>query len=244
MGSTRFPGKVLYPVCGTPLIQRMYNRLLTSKLVNQFLVAIPSTVEDDQLALFLETKKIPFYRGSDWNVLERFYCAAKSLGAQYGDTIVRICADNPLHSGVVVDEVLTNFFEAKVDYFSNSNKEPDILEDGFDVEVCSFEALESAHKKADLLSQREHVMPYIKDSGLFKCEWKKVNPEYRYKLSFDTNDDLKTIENIINALNDRPDFSIHNVVEVIKNNPELISPNKNSLINSGYKISIENDRKI
>jgi spore coat polysaccharide biosynthesis protein SpsF (cytidylyltransferase family) len=244
MGSTRFPGKVLHPVSGIPLIKRMYDRLSVSEMLDFLIVAIPKNIEDNDLASFLNANQIPFFRGSDWNVLERFYETALSLGATSGDIIVRICADNPLHSGVVVDEVLTNFFEAKVDYFSNSNKEPDFLEDGFDVEVCSFEALESAHKKADLLSQREHVMPYIKDSGLFKCKWKKVNPEYRYKLSFDTNDDLKTIENIINALNDRPDFSIHDVVDVIKNNPELINPNKNSLINAGYKKSIENDKKV
>lgn len=244
MGSTRFPGKVLYPVCGIPLIERMFNRLFQSQKVTHFLVAIPDLADDDPLADFLSEKKIPFYRGSDWDVLSRFYHAVKTLNPDKHDVVVRICADNPLHSARVLDVVINDFLHRDVEYFSNSNKEPDFLEDGFDVEVFTYNALEVAFMEAKLLSQREHVTPYIKDCGKFRCDWKKVCPEYRYKLSLDTPEDLKSIENIIMALNDNPDFSIEDVVNIIKLNPELIQPNKDAMINSGYRKSLENDRMI
>lgn len=244
MGSTRFPGKVLHPVGGIPLVKRIITRLTKSKLVKHFLVAIPDLQEDNELADYLEQNNFPFFRGSDWDVLSRFYYAALSLNSSKDDILVRICADNPLHSAKVMDAVIQEFLNRKVDYFSNSNKEPDFLEDGFDVEVFTFYALETAFKEAKLLSQREHVTPYIKDCGKFKCEWKKMCADYCYKLSLDTHEDLKSIENIIAALNDTPDFSIEDVVHVIKTNPEIIKPNKEAIINSGYRKSLENDRTI
>lgn len=242
MGSTRFPGKVLHPVCGVPLIKRLYDRLSVSKKVTHFLTAIPDLPDDDSLADFLKENKISIYRGSDWDVLSRFYHAAKTLNPDVNDVIVRICADNPLLNGKVMDQVIDLFFENNVDYFSNSNKEPDFLEDGFDVEVFTFKALETAFQEAKLLSQREHVTPFIKDSGKFRCAWKKVCPDYHFKLSFDTIDDLKSIENIIHSLKDKPDFSIEDVVSVIKLNPSLIEPNKDAVINAGYYKSLENDK--
>lgn len=244
MGSSRFPGKVLHPVAGIPLIKRMFDRLSQSRIVSHFLVAIPDLQEDDVLARYLMQNNIPFFRGSDWDVLARFYHASVYLNADKDDIIVRICADNPLHSAKVMDAVIMEFLNRKVDYFSNSNKDPDFLEDGFDVEVFTFNALEIAFREAKLLSQREHVTPYIKDSGKFKCEWKKVCADYNFKLSLDTPQDLKSIENILDALKSKPEFSIEDVIEVIKQNPDLIAPNKNALINEGYRKSIENDRKI
>jgi spore coat polysaccharide biosynthesis protein SpsF (cytidylyltransferase family) len=242
MGSTRFPGKVLHPVCGVPLIKRLYDRLSASKRVTHLLIAIPVLPEDNPLADFLKLNKIPFYRGSDWDVLSRFYHAATDLHPYKNDVVVRICADNPLLDAKVMDWVIDRYFENNVDYFSNSNKEPNFLEDGFDVEVFSFNALEIAFHEAKLLSQREHVTPYIKDSGKFRCAWKKVCPDYHFKLSLDTINDLKSIENIISALKDTPNFSIDDVVNVIKKDPGLIEPNKDAVINSGYHKSLENDK--
>ncbi|MBX7050602.1 MAG: glycosyltransferase family protein [Flavobacteriales bacterium] len=244
MGSTRLPGKVLREVNGIPILQLLLQRLSASKLVDRFVVATTTNAEDDAIEAFCKKNNILCYRGSDWDVLERFYEAATSQGAGDEDHIVRICCDNPIHSYKVLDFVLKSYHQSGVDYFSNSNQEPDFLEDGFDVEVTSFKALKQAHQEAKLLSEREHVMPYIKNSGKFSLGWRKANPAYLFKLSVDTEKDLETVERIFSELKDRPDFSIDDVVDLLQRKPEILEINKESTINSGYQKSLREDRQV
>ena len=149
-----------------------------------------------------------------------------------------------MHHYSVVDFVIDEYLKSEKDYFSNSNNEPDFLEDGFDVEVFSFKALEAAWKEAKLLSEREHVTPYIKNSGKFSCAWKKYNKDYQYKLSVDSENDFKAVEMIFNSFDTLTDFGMDNVLSLLKLKPEILKLNKESIINSGYTKSIQNDKKI
>lgn len=244
MGSSRLPGKVLREVHGVPILQLLIERLSQSKTVTKFIVATTSNSEDDAIETFCKKQNISCYRGSDWDVLERFYGAATTFGSGTEDHIVRICCDNPIHSHHVLDFVVNSYHHAGVDYFSNSNQEPDFLEDGFDVEVTSFNALKQAHEEAKLLSEREHVMPYIKNSGKFSLGWRKANAAYLFKLSVDTEKDLETVQRIFHELEDKPDFSIDEVVDLLKRKPEILDINKESTINSGYQKSLREDREV
>ena len=244
MGSTRLPGKVLKPVFGKPILQQLTERLKPSKRIDAVIVATTSNPEDDAIEAFCNSKGIACFRGSDWDVLDRFVKAAQQAGATAGDAIIRICCDNPIHSWKVVDFVVDQFHRYKVDYFSNSNQEPNYLEDGFDVEVVSYNVLVKASEEAKLLSEREHVMPYVKNSRQFKLGWRKANDRYNFKLSVDTKNDLKLAEEIFRQLEGAPDFSIDEVVELLNRKPELLSINQDSEINSGYKKSIANDRTV
>jgi spore coat polysaccharide biosynthesis protein SpsF (cytidylyltransferase family) len=244
MGSSRLPGKVLMNVAGKPILEQLLIRLRPSKKISTLIVATTTNQEDDAIESFCRTRGILFSRGSDWDVLDRFAKAAQHSGAKTGDCIVRICCDNPLHSWKVVDFVITQFQRYKVDYFSNSNQEPHFLEDGFDVEVVSYDALMLASNEATLLSEREHVMPFVKNSKRFKLGWRKANEAYRFKLSVDTENDLRLAERIFEELNDNPNFSIDEVVDLLNRKPELLLINKESEINSGYKKSIQEDRTV
>lgn len=244
MGSTRLPGKVLRTVHGKPILQQVIERLSSSKSIHKIIVATSTNPEDQAIEDFCKSRNISCYRGSDWDVLSRFAEAASSHGASHGDAIIRICCDNPIHSWKVVDFVLDQFYKYKVDYFSNSNQEPNYLEDGFDVEVVTYDALMKASHEAKLLSEREHVMPYIKNSKQFKLGWRKADDAYSYKLSVDTENDLQLAEQIFRELDNTPDFSISDVVHLLKNKPELLAINHESEINSGYKKSIREDRLI
>lgn len=241
IGSTRLPGKVLMEVAGKPIMDHLFDRLGPSEEVDTFIVATTDQPEDDALEAWCKQRGIACYRGSDWDVLGRFWEAANSRKAT-PDSIVRICCDNPLHSYRVMDEVVRNFKTSGKTYFSNSNQEPDFLEDGFDVEVFTYEALKEAQEKAELLSEREHVCPYIKKH--FSCGWKKTDEDYHYKLSVDTLDDLKAVEAIFEALQHQEDFGIHEVTALLKERPELLAINASSSINSGYTKSLREDRKI
>jgi spore coat polysaccharide biosynthesis protein SpsF (cytidylyltransferase family) len=173
-------------------------------------------------------------------VLDRFYQA--SLNYKEVKTVVRLTSDCPLHSHKVVDFVVAEFLKSGKDYFSNSNNEPDFLEDGFDVEVFTYESLCTAWQEAKLLSEREHVTPYIKFSGKFTCGWKKSCADYTYKMSVDSPQDFEAVAAIFEALRDTPDFGIEEVASLLKTHPEIIEKNKESIANSGFQKTIANDK--
>jgi len=240
MGSIRLPGKVLREVRGNHILGHLMARLRPSIKINQFIVATTTLPEDNAIAEWCHNEGIVCYRGSDWDVLDRFYKAAISTG-ETPDTIVRICCDNPLHTYKVADFVINEFERAGTDYFSNSNQEPDYLEDGFDTEVFTFVALKEAWQKADLLSEREHVCPYIKKH--FRCGWKKAHPDYHFKLSVDTENDLRAVRQIFTELSATPDFGIEEVVDLLRKKPEILDLNKESKINEGFAKSLREDKK-
>jgi len=167
----------------------------------------------------------------------RFHDANQFL--KHEGTVVRICADNPLSSHRVLDIVVEEFNQRAVDYLSNSNKEPDYLEDGFDVEVFSSEALNLAHQNASLKSEREHVCPWIKKN--LKASWLRTCPEYAAKLSVDTLQDFLAVESVIKELQSNEHFSIWEVNDLLKRKPEILEINKESVINSGYHKSLRDD---
>jgi spore coat polysaccharide biosynthesis protein SpsF (cytidylyltransferase family) len=241
MGSSRLPGKVLKKIRGHSLLEIQQMRIKPSKLVNEIIIATTTNSEDDAIEIFCKEKNIYYYRGSDWDVLDRYYQAAKKFNPT---NVIRVTSDCPLHHYSVIDFVIEEYVKSGKDYFSNSNHEPDYLEDGFDVEVFSFKALETAWNEAKLLSEREHVTPYIKNSGKFTCGWKKYNKDYQYKLSVDSENDFKAVEAIFNSFESLTDFGMNDILELLKSKPEILELNKESIINSGYVKSIQNDKKI
>lgn len=241
MGSSRLPGKVLKTLAGKTILQHLVDRMKRSSLVDQLVVATTTNPEDDAIAFYCESNNINCYRGSEWDVLDRYYQAALPYSP---DTIIRVTSDCPLNSFRVVDFVIEEFIKSSKDYFSNSNNEPDYLEDGFDVEVFRFNALETAWKEAKLLSEREHVTPFIKYSGKFSCGWKKFHPAYQHKLSVDTAQDFAAVEAIFQHLKDTQDFSIPEVMDVLQQHPEILLLNAESEINAGYKKSLKEDKHV
>tara|TARA_B100002019_G_C21048674_1_gene488085 strand:- start:46 stop:765 length:720 start_codon:yes stop_codon:yes gene_type:complete len=238
MGSSRLPGKVMKKINNIPLLHVLIKRISGSILVDNFMVATSLNSEDDIITEFCKENKINFFRGSESDVLDRFYKAAISLN-EIPTNIIRICSDNPLLSYKVVDFVINEFNLSGKDYFSNSNNEPDYLEDGFDVEVFTFKALESAWQNAKLSSEREHVCPYIKKN--FSCGWKKASKSYNYKLSVDNQNDFDLVTRIFFELSHLKDFSIEEVVQILNEKSYLLEINKESKINSGYLKSLKSD---
>lgn len=239
MGSSRLPGKVLKTVHGKAILDHLIDRISPAKMIDEIIVATTNNPEDDAIEVWGKEKGVKVFRGSDWDVLERFYLAT-NIAKVSPDHLVRICCDNPLHSHKVVDFVVNEYLKAGTDYFSNSNQEPDYLEDGFDVEVFSFASLKEAHEKAKLMSEREHVCPYIKKH--FSCAWKKADERYTFKLSVDTPADFAMAERIFSELEGQKDFGIKEVTDLLLAKPEILKINEESTINSGFKKSLNEDR--
>lgn len=156
MGSTRLPGKVLMDIGGKPALLHVIERVTRVTSVKVVVVATSREPQDDAIADACAKWNVACYRGSEQDVLDRFYRAAalSNLSA-----VVRITADCPLLDPAVVEQVIQKFYDTHADYCSNV--QPPTFPDGLDCEVVRMEALEAAWDEAAEQVEREHVMPYI-----------------------------------------------------------------------------------
>ncbi len=196
MGSSRLPGKMLLSLKGEPLIKWVVERVKLSALVDELIVAIPNSEKDDLLYAYLKTLSVSVFRGSEENVLDRFYAAALQANAT---TVVRVCADNPLIAPTEIDNLISFFTKHPCDYcynhIPNKNKYPD----GLGAEILSMELLSKIRREATSQRNLEHCLTYITDNpGDFKIETfdpadiRLHHPEI--KLDVDTLEDLQLLE--------------------------------------------------
>src|SRR5215470_2422482 len=162
MGATRFPRKVLQLIEERPMLWHVVDRVRRSQLVDRVVVATSENPLDEAVASFCAASSIDCFRGSEADVLDRFYLAAKAFAAT---VVVRITADCPLIDAEIVDRVVAAHSERTCDYATNTLGAT--YPDGLDVEVVSFAALERAWRSAKLAADREHVTSYIVNSGDF-----------------------------------------------------------------------------
>lgn len=227
MGSTRLPGKVLQTILEKTVLEHIVDRLRCSKLVNKIIVATAEERTDDEIEYLCNRKNITCFRGSQDDVLDRFYRAALMFSA---DIVVRITADDPLKDPEIVDKAIQIMLENDYDYVSNTI-EPTYPE-GIDVEVFTFAALKKAHQEARRASEREHVTPYIwKNPDEFKIYNFKNGQDFSsFRWTLDTEDDLIFIRKVYTALyKEGQTFLMKDVLELIEKEPSL------SLINNGHE---------
>ncbi len=236
MGSTRLPEKVMKPLLNKPVLWRVANRVSQARSIGKLIIATSIDVKDDAIVEFCKDNNILVFRGSENDVLDRYYQCAKEYDMK---DIVRITSDCPLHDPSVIDMVINEYLIGDYDYVSNTIEYT--FPDGLDVEVFSFGALEEAWKKAELPSEREHVTPYIRKSDNFKK--KNVNSTKKYppyKLTLDYPEDYQFIKRIYEGIG-KEEFYIDEIIKFLKKNPELLKINQHLKINEGYAKSLEAD---
>jgi len=163
MGSTRLPGKVMAPLAGVPLIEVLLQRLSQSSRISSIVLATSDDPRDQPLASHVECLGYRVFRGSEHDVLSRFYLAAASTAP---DRVVRITGDCPLVDASIVDSVIEACLVPCVDYASNIA--PPTYPDGLDVEVCTWSAISQAFREATAAFDREHVTPFLRVPGRFR----------------------------------------------------------------------------
>jgi len=240
MSSSRLPGKVLMPLVNKPVLAHVIERLSYCKMVEKIVVATTDENSDDPVADYCKNNNIDYYRGSLEDVLDRYYHAAKIYHA---DPILRITGDCPVIDPMVIDAVITGYLSGEYDCYGLGGEFPD----GLDCTVFSFSAIEKAWKKAKLKSEREHVGPYIENNPhLFRngaLELFQGLSQQRWTL--DEPDDYKLLTKIFNKLY-RPDspFLTYEILQLIKNNPNLLTINAQIVRNEGYLKSLQEDKII
>ena len=224
--STRLPKKIMLDLCGKPLLWHVVERVMQAQLIDDIVLAIPDSFSNDRLESFVKQFDWNVFRGSENDVLSRYYHAAIQFKA---DVIVRITSDCPLVDPKIIDETIKLHIRDRNDYTAVG------IEGGFprglDVEVFNFKSLEIAYNKAVEISEREHVTLFIyQNPELFKIQLIKASgpimrPDIR--LTIDTEEDLLLIREICSALDDLGNhFSTEDVLAIIDNNPHLQSINK------------------
>jgi len=222
LGSIRLPKKVLKNIAEKPLIEILLERLSKSHEIDEIIVATSDKEENDQLQVLIESLGYKCSRGSENNVLNRFYAAAQEFDA---DAIVRITGDCPLVDATIVDECIKQYKNKNVDYVSNL--EPASFPDGLDVEVISFAALKQANNEAFSQYDREHVTPFIRNSNKFSKYSIQHHEDFsNQRWSVDEPEDLLVVNNIFKYFAPDIFFNWKQVIELLKFNPEIFSDNK------------------
>ena len=156
-GSTRLPGKVMYPLRGVPAVTRVASRAERAEQVDRVVVATTDARRDDVIERAATRLGVDTFRGAEDDVLGRTTAAAREVGA---DVIVRIAGDCPLVSPRVVDATVARLEEAKADYAANKIDRSFPL--GLDVEAVSAASLERVSDLASAACDREHVTTYYR----------------------------------------------------------------------------------
>ncbi|MBU3142326.1 cytidylyltransferase domain-containing protein [Clostridium sp. CF012] len=223
-GSSRLSGKVLMKIGNRTIVEIIYERLKKcGNVIDDIIFAIPDSDKEKKLEDLLISKGYLYFKGSELNVLERYYKCAKKYK---GDIIVRVTCDNPLVDYTVVKELVNVVIKQGADYIIKKE-----LPIGITSEAMNFKSLEEAYLNADKDYHKEHVTSYFLDypekfnnvilyaDGIFN------KPNYRFTL--DTEEDYKLMKVIYTNLYKGEELEVEDVIKFINNNNELIDINKN-----------------
>ncbi len=219
--SSRLPNKVLMCLgdSGKTVLEHVYERLSLSQRIDKIIFAIPDSKLNDPLEDFLILHRIPYFRGSEDDVLDRFYNCVLPYNPE---VIVRATCDNPCVDWKMADEVIA--FAGDYDYVKCNN-----VPLGTGVEVFTFSSFKKVFEKAETQPQHEHVTPYYYQNpdnfkvGLYEFKKKLSKP---YRLTMDTDEDNQVIQEIYYGLYKGEPFTNEQLYNFLESNPSISEKNK------------------
>jgi spore coat polysaccharide biosynthesis protein SpsF len=240
MTSTRLPCKVLMEVMGRPLLSYQIERLRFSKRINNIIIATTVNKEDAPIVKLAQKEGIDFYRGSEDDVLDRYYQAAKKYHVAH---IMRLTADCPLIAPDICDSITDAYFENGVDYVRTGES----FAEGLDCEIIGFGALAKAWLEAKLKAEREHVTLYIRNHPeLFKTMVKQnETDDSRYRITVDEEEDFLVVKTILENLYKGNDnyFTAMEIKSYLDAQPEVYRLNSDIIRNGGLLKSLQAESK-
>ena len=223
VSSTRLPNKVFSDIKGKPLLWHVVNRLKISACLDNIIIATTDNEADDLIQDWASENNISCFRGSENNVLKRYYDAAKDYNST---TIVRITADDPFKDYEIMDNVINQLISKNADFASNNF--PPTFPEGLDIEVFTFSALRKAYENSISDFEKEHVTQYfynnINDFKFVSIENDKDLSDLRWTI--DTPHDLEMTRKIYNHFADENTiYLLKDILNVLIENPELVKIN-------------------
>ena len=242
LGSSRLPGKMLRDIAGVPALERTLSRIRRTRRIDEVVVATTTAPGDAEILRLTERLGLPAFAGSEEDVLDRFYQAAASRGAE---VVVRLTGDCPLHDPEVIDRVVAAFLDQPggLDYVSNAS--PPTFPDGLDTEVFSFSLLERMWREATEKADREHVTTYVRTrldefrTANVPCELGDLSG---LRWTLDEPADLEFLDWVFRSFEGRDDFSWRDVLTLVRDHPERSLGNAGIVRNAGWMESVMKDK--
>ena len=225
MGSTRLPKKTFLKLAGFPLIHHAISRLKPSKLINEVIIATTKNNEDDEIEIWCKNHKIKCFRGSENNVLKRYYDCAEKYNSDY---IVRITGDDPFKDYRIIDKAVEIISSNKYDFVCNNS--PASYPEGLDVEVFTKDTLIKIYENATSDQEKEHVTLYVHNNkSLFKTfNMKNSEDLSNYRWTIDYEEDYIFAKKIYDKLYFKKNiFLTEDIYKILKENSSLLSINNN-----------------
>jgi spore coat polysaccharide biosynthesis protein SpsF len=223
--STRLFAKVLMKICDKTIINLIIKRLSQSKKIDDIILAIPNTNQNDVLEEYAKKIDCHYYRGSEEDVLSRYYRTARQFDI---NEIVRVTADCPLIDPMLVDLMIDHYLKENVHYAAIGVEGN--FPRGLDAEIFSFDTLKKVNIEAQNCYEREHVTPYIYEHPeLFNIKFIEAPDNLRrpeIRLTIDTQEDFNLVREIFeNLYKEDQLFYTKDVIDFLDRHPELLSIN-------------------
>jgi spore coat polysaccharide biosynthesis protein SpsF len=228
MSASRLPGKVLMDVAGAPALERLVRRLSRAESLDAIVLATTTNPADDALADWAEARRLPCYRGSEDDVLDRVVEAHRMMGSE---VIVEICGDTPLLDPRVIDAAVNRFLKGDVDVVSNTAQLT--WPQGIDAQVFRFDALENVAKTQNDPAVREHVSLYFYEHPEtyrihhLTAPAEETRPDQRLQLDYP--EDLELIRTVYTRLEPRlgDGFGTRDILDLLAADPQIAALNSN-----------------
>ncbi len=228
-GSTRLPNKVMLPLAGAPLLERMIQRVLTATSDFSVVVATSTDKEDDPIRELCRTIDVKCFSGSPTDLLDLHFQAASEARA---DVVVRIPSDCPLIDPAIIDRVLGFYFRHADAYDFVSNLHPPTYPDGNDVEVVPVSVLATAWKEAVRPLEREQISPFFSERPerfrIGNVEWESgLNYAKSHRWTVDHPEDYELVSAVYDELWSvrKPVFSLQEILNLLAQRPDIAAHN-------------------
>jgi len=233
--SSRLPKKVLAQIGGKPLVWHIVNRLKRVQKITDVVISTTNNDADKQLCRFAESENIPYYAGSEDDILDRLYQTGKKFNAAI---LVKVNGDCPLVDPTVIDRGLEMYLEAKKtpDLVVNSIK--NTFPDGMQFGIFNFQTLCKLWSEIRDKFWREFIYMYMTENP---DRFEIINVENNRNLSnlrwvVDYPEDLEFVRQVYgNLYNQNPNFVTTDVLSLLEQKPDLMQINAKYAANTSKK---------
>ena len=201
-------------------LRTLLDRLKSAKSINKIVFLIPDNKKNRPLSNICKSLGYSVFLGSELNVLDRFY---KASLVHKNERIIRITSDCPFLDVNILNNMTKRFIEApSLDFLSNTL--PPTFPKGYDVEIFTRETLKKTWLGAKKQYDKEHVTPFMKKSSRFKKMNYKNNIDYsQIRMTLDTPEDLRILNNINKSLKLIKNFSFKDIIRLYKKTPKIFN---------------------
>ncbi|MDC0336042.1 glycosyltransferase family protein [Pseudodesulfovibrio sp.] len=240
MSSRRLPGKVLMEVLGRPLLAYEIERLQRCSSLRDIVLATSDQPQDEPVATLGKQLGVKVFRGSEDDVLDRYYWAAKDCDAEH---VMRVTGDCPLIEPGICELAVDTYFKMNADYLCTSPR----FAEGLDCEIISMSALETAWKEAAAPSEREHVTLFVRNrpDRHAMVELDNDSDDSAYRVTVDDPEDFEVVKAVMKALIPAhgSSFGWQHTKTFLDTHPNIMAMNAEIVRNEGLAVSLAKEAK-